>query len=157
VDALRGSQCPFLEEESVSLGLGWSTMVGAASLPLVALSVLLLAALGPDALDLRGMIDPDARLAWFVAVGAFLGVVVSWGGTLLWNGASARLPTSLAGQLIVSETLAGLLYVFVADGRVPSIFEVAGILLVVSGVLIGIRRTSSRGAGEAAPPATDEA
>lgn len=67
----------------------------------------------------------------------------------------ARLPTSLAGQLIVSKTLAGLLYVFVADGRVPFIFEVAGILLVVSGVLIGIRRTSSLEAEEA-PPAADE-
>jgi drug/metabolite transporter (DMT)-like permease len=78
------------------------------------------------------------------------------GGALLWNGASARLPTSLAGQLIVSETLSGLLYVFVADGRVPSAFEIAGILLVVSGVLVGIRRTSSREAEEAAP-STDDA
>lgn len=68
---------------------------------------------------------------------------MSWGGTLLWNGTSARLPTSLAGQLVVSEILAGLLYVFVADGRVPSVFELAGILAVVSGVLVGIRRTSA--------------
>jgi drug/metabolite transporter (DMT)-like permease len=90
-----------------------------------------------------------ARLAWFLAVSAFLGVVVSWGGTLLRNGASARLPTSLAGQLVVSEILAGLFYVFVANGRLPSVLELAGILAVVSGVAIGIRRAGapSPGAG----------
>ena len=84
-----------------------------------------------------------ARLAWYVSVSAFLGVVVSWGGTLLWNGASARLPTSLAGQLVITEIVAGLFYVFVADARLPSVLELAGILAVVSGVLVGIRRTSA--------------
>jgi drug/metabolite transporter (DMT)-like permease len=44
----------FLRKNPSVSGSAWPTMVGAAGLPLVALSVLLLAALGPDALDLRG-------------------------------------------------------------------------------------------------------
>jgi drug/metabolite transporter (DMT)-like permease len=132
-------------------GPAWSTIVGVATLVHVALAVPLVALLDPGTERFRQLLHPSARLAWFVAVSAFLGVVVSWGGTLLWNGSSARLPTSLAGQLVVSEILAGLFYVFVADARLPSVLELAGILAVVSGVLVGIRRTStsSRGAERA--------
>jgi drug/metabolite transporter (DMT)-like permease len=148
----------FLRTNPSISGSVWSTMVGAATLVLVALVVPLVVLLDPGAIEFRQLLSSDSRLAWFVAASAFLGVVVSWGGTLLWNGASARLPTSLAGQLIVSETVAGLLYVFVADARVPSVFELAGILAVVSGVLVGIRRTRtpSREVEEATWSAADE-
>lgn len=132
-------------------GPAWATTVGVATLVLVVLAVPLVAVLDPGALGFRQVLAPDARLAWFVTVSAFLGVVVSWGGTLLWNGASARLPTSLAGQLVVSEILAGLFYVFVADARFPSALELAGILAAVSGVLVGVRRTSASPRG-AEPP-----
>ena len=133
----------FLRANPSVSGPAWSTTVGVATLVLVALAVPLVALLDPGALGFRQLLDPGARLAWFVAVSAFLGVAVSWGGTLLWNGASARLPTSLAGQLVVSEILAGLFYVFVADARFPSVLELAGILAAVSGVLVGVRRTSA--------------
>jgi drug/metabolite transporter (DMT)-like permease len=134
----------FLKANPRISGSEWSTMVGVATLVLVALAVPLTAVLAPGALDPGRFADPGASLARFVAVSAFLGVVVSWGGTLLWNGASALLPTALAGQLIVSETVAGLAYVFVADGRVPSAPELVGISAVVAGVLVGVRRTRSR-------------
>lgn len=133
----------FLRTNPSVSGPVWSTVVGAATLALVALAVPLVALLDPGAIGFGQLLHPGGRLAWFVAASAFLGVVVSWGGTLLWNGASARLPTSLAGQLVVSEVLAGLLYVFVAEARVPSVLELTGILAVVSGVLVGVRRTST--------------
>jgi hypothetical protein len=41
----------------------------------------------------------------------------------------------------VLETVAGLGYVFAAQGRVPSILTVGGVVLLVVGVLLGIRRT----------------
>jgi drug/metabolite transporter (DMT)-like permease len=133
----------FLRANPSVSGSAWSTIVGVATLVLVALAVPLVALLAPGAVGFGQLLHPGARLAWFVAASAFLGVVVSWGGTLLWNGASARLPTSLAGQLVVSEIVAGLFYVFVADARFPSVLELAGILAVVSGVLVGVRRTSA--------------
>ena len=142
----------FLRANPSVSGPAWSTVVGIATLALVVLAAPLVALLDPGAMGFRQLLHPDARLAWFLVVSAFLGVVVSWGGTILWNGASARLPTSLAGQLVVSEILAGLFYVFVANGRLPSVLELAGILAVVTGVAVGIRRagTSSPGTGPCA-------
>jgi len=147
----------FLRTNPSVSGPVWSTMVGAATLVLVGLVVPLVALLDPGAVGFGQLLHPGARLAWFVAASAFLGVVVSWGGTFLWNGASARLPTSLAGQLVVSEVLAGLFYVFVADARVPTVLELGGILTVVFGVLVGVRRTStpSRGAERGLRSAAD--
>jgi drug/metabolite transporter (DMT)-like permease len=142
----------FLRTNPSVSGLAWATMVGVATLALVVLAVPLVALLDPGAVGFRQLVHPGARLAWFVAVSAFLGVVVSWGGTLLWNGASARLPTSLAGQLVVSEILAGLFYVFVANGRLPSVLELAGILAVVSGVAVGIRRAGTPSPGAETGP-----
>jgi drug/metabolite transporter (DMT)-like permease len=137
----------FLRANPSVSGTAWSTVVGVACLVLVVPAAALVALLDPGAGGFGRLLHPGARLAWFVTVSAFLGVVVSWGGTLLWNGASARLPTSLAGQLVVSEILAGLSYVFVADARLPSFLELAGIVVVVSGVVIGIRRTGAPSSG----------
>jgi drug/metabolite transporter (DMT)-like permease len=41
-----------------------------------------------------------------------IGLFAVWLGTLCWNEASQRLPTALAGQLIVFETLSALAYAF---------------------------------------------
>ena len=120
----------------------WSTAIGAATLVLVvaALPFALTSQAGADAMaTLR---DGGAPAWWrFVAGSIVLGVAVSWGGTLLWNRASERLPIALAGQLIVLETVAGLAYVFAAQARVPSVLTVVGVALLVVGVLFGIRRT----------------
>src|SRR5690606_25701985 len=48
----------------------------------------------------------------FVALMVTIALLSSWVGTLCWNEASERLPTSIAGQLIVFETLAALGYAF---------------------------------------------
>ena len=41
---------------------------------------------------------------------AFTGIGSAWVAAVLWNVASRRLSPSLAGQLIVSETVFGLAY-----------------------------------------------
>jgi drug/metabolite transporter (DMT)-like permease len=68
-----------------------------------------------------------------------LGLCASWLGTLLWNRACQRLPTSLAGQLIVFETLSALLYAFMLRGKAPGLPVISGILLLCIGVMLGIR------------------
>jgi drug/metabolite transporter (DMT)-like permease len=68
-----------------------------------------------------------------------LGLCASWLGTLLWNRASQRLPTSLVGQLIVFETLSALLYAFVFRGSAPTAQVMAGIALLCIGVMLGVR------------------
>ena len=75
----------------------------------------------------------------FVGLMAAIGLFASWLGTLCWNQASQRLPTSLVGQLIVFETLSALLYAFLWQGRWPAPATGAGIVLLVAGVLWALR------------------
>jgi drug/metabolite transporter (DMT)-like permease len=68
-----------------------------------------------------------------------IGLLASWLGTLCWNEASQRVPTTLAGQLIVFETLAALAYAFVLRGQMPGPVTLLGIALLVAGVLWALR------------------
>ena len=68
-----------------------------------------------------------------------IGLSASWLGTLFWNRASQLLPTSLAGQLIVFETLSALLYAFLLRGSWPGAATLAGVGLLVAGVVLGMR------------------
>jgi drug/metabolite transporter (DMT)-like permease len=68
-----------------------------------------------------------------------VGLLASWLGTLCWNEASQRLPTTLVGQLIVFETLAALAYAFMLRGQVPGTATLGGIALLVAGVLWALR------------------
>ena len=125
----------------------WSTLIGVGTL------VLTLAALPVLALGGMGLTAElgDGPLLPLVLGSLLLGVVVSWGGTLLWNRASELLPVSLAGQLIVFETVSGLTYVFIATVRVPPVPELAGIAVLLAGVLIGIRRAQAPAANRERP------
>jgi drug/metabolite transporter (DMT)-like permease len=74
-------------------------------------------------------------------------------GTLCWNEASQRLPTTLVGQLIVFETLAALAYAFLLRGSRPPASTMTGIVLLVAGVIwaLRIRPEPSLEAAEGAP------
>ncbi|MCX7902711.1 MAG: EamA/RhaT family transporter, partial [Burkholderiaceae bacterium] len=75
----------------------------------------------------------------FVGLMLTIGLCASWLGTLCWNEASQRLPPALAGQLIVFETLAALAYAFALRGHAPAALTLAGIVLLVIGVLAALR------------------
>jgi drug/metabolite transporter (DMT)-like permease len=68
-----------------------------------------------------------------------IGLLASWLGTVCWNEASQRLPPALAGQLIVFETLAALSYAFVLRREWPQIETLAGITLLIAGVMWALR------------------
>jgi drug/metabolite transporter (DMT)-like permease len=116
----------------------WATAQGIATLPLALVGYLgwwgwtalrgddFAMPLGPRPLD-------------FVALMLAVGLFASWLGTLCWNEASQRLPTTLVGQLIVFETLAALAYAFMLRGRLPEAETLAGIVLLVAGVLWALR------------------
>lgn len=131
----------WLRARGPGLSRAWATAQGLATLPLA-----LLAAAG-FALW-QGVADaPGSGFLWplgprplaFVGLMLLVGLAASWLGTLLWNRASHLLPPALAGQLIVFETLAALLYAFLWYGRWPVAAELAGIVLLVIGVLLGVR------------------
>ncbi|MGE0100425.1 MAG: DMT family transporter [Hydrogenophaga sp.] len=75
----------------------------------------------------------------FVAVCAVTGIGSAWVASVLWNMASRRLSPSLAGQLIVSETVFGLLYTFAWGGQWPAALQWAACVLFVLGILASIK------------------
>ena len=79
------------------------------------------------------------RPAAYVGLMFAIGLLASWAGTLCWNEASQRLPTTLVGQLIVFETLSALAYAFMLRGAWPAPSTAAGIALLVAGVLWALR------------------
>jgi drug/metabolite transporter (DMT)-like permease len=124
-------------------GTAWTTAQGLTTLPLALLAGGLVAAwhavrpLGADGAPFAFPLGP--RPLAFVALMAAIALLASWLGTVLWNRASRLLPTSLAGQLIVFETLAALAYGFLWRGAPPDPVAIAGIATLVLGVLLGVR------------------
>ncbi|MBP6898748.1 MAG: DMT family transporter [Burkholderiaceae bacterium] len=116
----------------------WATAQGLATLPLALVGYALYAVFNSAsgaAFDMPLGPRPGAYLALMLAIGLF----ASWLGTLCWNEASQRLPTTLVGQLIVFETLSALAYSFVLRGQAPDAVTLAGIALLVAGVLWALR------------------
>lgn len=106
--------------------LGLATGLGA---------LVLWAAAGSDAATL--MAQPDRGMFLVLAMGTGFGS--AWLATILWNLASQRLPASLCGQLIVSETLFALAYSFAWDGRWPTLAQAAACVLFTLGILASIK------------------
>jgi drug/metabolite transporter (DMT)-like permease len=75
-----------------------------------------------------------------------LGLGASWGAAALFNLASTRLPVTLAGQLIVFETIFGVFYVFLAEGRIPGPIEFVGFALSILGIWLSIRVSQRKNA-----------
>jgi len=116
----------------------WATAQGIATLPLALVGYLgwwLWSALSGDVFPMPFGPRPAEFLALMFAVG----LLASWLGTLCWNEASQRLPTTLVGQLIVFETLSALAYAFLLRGKMPEAETLAGIALLVAGVLWALR------------------
>jgi drug/metabolite transporter (DMT)-like permease len=75
----------------------------------------------------------------FVLVCVVTGIGAAWVASVLWNMASRRLSPSLAGQLIVSETVFGLVYSFAWDGAWPAALQWSACVLFVLGILASIK------------------
>ncbi|MFO1271277.1 MAG: DMT family transporter [Rubrivivax sp.] len=124
----------------------WATAQGVATLPLAALGYL---ALLPFGNTLAQPLGPEPL--HFVALMFAIGLFASWLGTLCWNEASQRLPTTMVGQLIVFETLSALAYAFALRREWPQPATAGGIVLLVAGVLTALRaRPVKAGAAHAA-------
>jgi drug/metabolite transporter (DMT)-like permease len=70
----------------------------------------------------------------FIAWALVMGLAGSWFATWCWVVASRRLPLALSAQLIVAETIFGLTYGFMFEGRFPSPGEAIGAAFQFAGV-----------------------
>lgn len=87
---------------------------------------------------LQSMVERPG-LGMYLAVCAITGIGSAWVASVLWNMASRRLSASLAGQLIVSETVFGLLYGFLWNAHWPAALQWLACALFVAGVLASIK------------------
>ncbi len=126
----------------------WATAQGLATLPLAVLGyagVWVWSALSGD----RFAMPFGPRALDFLLLMFAIGLFASWLGTVCWNEASQRLPPSIAGQLIVFETLAALSYAFMLRGQWPRWETLAGIALLIAGVVWALRTRPEPLAAEA--------
>ena len=109
----------------------WSTALGTATF----ISVLLM--LG--GLFLFGNMRWNGEMPAFLIGSAILGILCSWIGFYLWSKGSSLIPSALAGQLLISETLFGLCFVHCLDQRLPETLEWLGMLFMLFGILASMR------------------
>ena len=116
----------------------WATAQGLCTLPLALMGYL---GFGVWAAATNSPFDMPLgpRPLVFVGLMVAIGFLASWLGTLCWNEASQRLPTALAGQLIVFETLAALCYAFALRQEWPQPLTLLGVVLLVCGVIWAVR------------------
>lgn len=112
-------------------GLQWTGVQGIGA----AIGSLLLLPLA--SFDLAGTASASETLR-FVAWALVMGLVGSWFATWCWVVASRRLPLAFCAQLIVAETVFGLAYGFIFEGRFPSPAEAIGATLQFAGVCSAI-------------------
>jgi drug/metabolite transporter (DMT)-like permease len=116
----------------------WATAQGVATLPLALIGyVALWAFMSAAGREFPMPFGP--RPGFFIGLMVAIGLFASWVGTLCWNEASQRLPTALAGQLIVFETVAALSYAYLLRGRLPEPLTLVGIALLIAGVIWALR------------------
>jgi drug/metabolite transporter (DMT)-like permease len=111
----------------------WASAQGLATLPLALIAFVLLAGLPGYQWPLGD--DPTKYLSLMLA----LGVCASWLGTVFWNKTSRLLPTSLSGQMIVFETIFGMLFAYGLRREWPSGMVAIGLGLLITGVVLGVR------------------
>lgn len=92
---------------------------------------------------------PQLGFGWAVAAplytwGLTLGISASIGGALAWTVAAQRIPVTLAAQLVVMEAVFGAIVGLIVHKRWPTPTEVAGMTVLVAGVVIGVRAFDKR-------------
>lgn len=136
----------FLKRRREVSAVTWASAIGVATLALTILLFPLHLIFGAGAESIpRLFATGDVVLVAFWST--VLGLGASWGAAVLFNAASTKLPVALTGQLIVFETIFGVAYVFLAEGRPPAPIELVGFGLSIVGIWLSIRILQQRLAG----------
>lgn len=116
----------------------WATLIGVCTLFwAVAMGILFAFILEKD-VDLSKFTHWSNETFRFLIGVLILGIICSWLGCYLWNRASVYLPVSLMGPFLIFESLFGLLFVYSFDSRLPSLYEVVGVISMLGGILLSV-------------------
>lgn len=91
--------------------------------------------LAAPVLGLHAVSHGSAQWLHFFLVAGGVALLSSVIGGACWNQASRLLPLALSGQVLVIETLAALVFGFLWEHRLPDPYELAAIVLLVTGVV----------------------
>ncbi|MBN3755288.1 DMT family transporter [Paraburkholderia sp. Tr-20389] len=130
------SNARFLQNNPSITSTHWSCAVGVATL----LFCLVMAAVQLYG-DNGVVLVKNIRQEWpiFALVTISLGAGTSWLATALFNRASHELPMGLVGQLVVLETLFGILYICLYKHTIPPLTQTVGMLLAIAGIWLSAR------------------
>jgi len=128
----------WLQRRADLSGHDWSLLTGVAT---GALSLLMVV----PAFLLAGQAHAPADWLRFWGVATAVALLASVVGNGFWNRASRLLPLTLAGQMIVFETVFALLYGFAWERRLPTGLELAAIGCLITGVLWCVRAHRGHG------------
>jgi drug/metabolite transporter (DMT)-like permease len=126
----------FLARHPAVSAARWSTVVGVATGAVTLAGLPLAAVTGQLTAPAAG----NPGTGKLITAVVILGVVVSWAGTWLWNLASSRLSPTLGGLLVNVETVAGFAYVYAVRPQCPPAGQLTGLILVITGITITVRR-----------------
>jgi len=145
------SNSRFLKQHPEVNSAHWTTLIGVSTLVWVVVCGLILGLFFKEQLNIDKYFVPNDELKRFIIGSLILGLLCSWVGGFLWNRATQHLPVSLAGQLMVFETIFGVLFVYLIQQSIPSVLEFVGIVILLAAVLFGIRKFAKK-----QQPAADE-
>ncbi|MBS0849170.1 DMT family transporter [Citrobacter sp. JGM124] len=133
--ALRNAR--WLRENQDKNPMMWATAQGLSTLPLSLIGYIVVCLW--TAQDNSNFALPFGPRP-FIFVGLMLAIAIlcSWVGNLCWNIACQRLPTVIAGPLMVFEILTGLAYAFMLRQSWPPLLTMTGIFCLIIGVVLAI-------------------
>lgn len=131
------SNANFLKKETQISSDLFATIVGIQTFTIVVVFLIICRFL--DRNIIGELIVQDRFVHYLIGV-MILGVVASWVGAWAWNQTSVRLPVTLAGMVIVFETIFGLLYTYIYQLKFPTVWEWFSMILIVSGVTLALWR-----------------
>ena len=116
----------------------WAQAMGLCCLLQAVIAVMLWLSYPWQPAPLLPWVGSRETLVRFVAGVLVLGVVVSWLSTQVWNRISRSLPITVAGQLLVVQSLAAIVYGSWFDRRLPQPVELACVVVITVGVVWGV-------------------
>lgn len=132
----------FLKKHPTLPAIHWSTLMGTTTLVLVLFFAITLGLLFKEQMDWGKYLTP--QIIPFAIGSLILGGICSLCGSFLWNKASLYLPVTLAGQLLIFETLFGALFFYLLKGTLPPTLEWGGALIMLFSVAYAMRSIYGR-------------
>lgn len=129
----------FLKNNPQVVSNDWATMQGVTTLLWTLVIGIICSVLVWEEFEILKYFNLNIDSRSFLIGCATLGLLCSWVGGYLWNKASLFLPVSLAGQLMIFETVFGILFFYLLERKMPPWLEFTGIFLLLGSVIYGIR------------------